>query len=105
VEQGEVRRRLDTASSVPPQYVLVLSGANYLAARRGRVIVCRVLPGSNPEDFVGVHRIRYTVDGISTIGIAVPELIAWLPRSGLAEPVGLVTDMRPILELVNDLFV
>jgi hypothetical protein len=103
VRQGEIRQRLDT-SSVTAQHVLVLSGPNHLAAETGRVIVCRVLPGVVPEDFAGVHRIRYIVDGVTTIGIVVPELITWLPRSGLSEPVGLVTDPRPVLNLVYALF-
>jgi hypothetical protein len=103
VQQGEVRQRLDTALPVPP-YVLVLSGRNHLAGHTGRVIVCRVLPGVSPDDFAGFHRISYKADGVTTIGVAVPELIAWLPRSGLAEPVGLVTDMRPVLDLVHALF-
>ena len=103
MKQGEIRQRLDTASTVA-QYVLVLSGMNYLAARQGRVVVCRVLPGTAPDEFVGVHRISYTADGVTTIGVAVPELIAWLPRSGLGEPVGLVSNMRPLLNLLHTLF-
>ncbi len=102
MRQGEIRQRLDLESSIP-QYVLVLSGRTYLAGPTGRVIVCRVLPGAS-EDFPGVQRISYAVDGVTTIGVAVPELMTWLPRSGLAEPVGLVTDMRPILGLVHALF-
>jgi hypothetical protein len=103
VRQGEIRYRLDTEPS-PPQYVLVLSGPSHLAANTGRVIVCRVLPGSIPEDFAGVRRVSYTVNGTATIGVAVPELLAWLPRSVLSEPVGLVTDMKPVLALVRALF-
>jgi hypothetical protein len=103
VRQGEIRYRLDT-SSATPQHVLVLSGPSHLAADTGRVIVCRVLPGVLPEDFAGVHRISYAVDGVTTIGIVVPELIGWLPRSGLSEPVGLVTDLRPVRTLVDALF-
>jgi hypothetical protein len=103
VRQGEIRYRLDT-SSPTPQHVLVLSGPNHLAADTGRVIVCRVLPGVLPDDFAGVHRISYTADGVTTIGIVVPELIGWLPSSGLSEPVGLVADLRPVRALVDALF-
>jgi len=103
VQQGEIRQRLDIASPLP-QYVLVLSGENHLAASTGRVIVCRVLAGVSPEDFAGFHRVSYTVEGVTTIGVAVPELIAWLPRSGLAEPVGLVTDTHALRTVVTALF-
>jgi hypothetical protein len=103
VRQGEIRQRLDT-NSPTPQHVLVLSGPSHLGADTGRAIVCRVLPGSVPENFAGVHRVTYLVDGVTTIGLAVPELLAWLPRSGLSEPVGLVTDMVPVLGLVDALF-
>lgn len=103
MRQGEIRERLDTGSAIP-LYVLVLSNADHLAAPTGRVIVCRVLPGVSPADFAGFHRISYTVDDVTTIGVAVPELITWLPRSGLGEPVGLVPDMRPVLNLVRALF-
>jgi hypothetical protein len=85
--------------------MLVLSGPSHLAADTGRVVVCRVLPGSVPEDFAGVHSVTYTnADGVSTIGVAVPELVAWLPRSALSAPVGLVANMRPVLTLVRSLF-
>lgn len=103
MQQGEIRQRLDTGSAIP-HYVLVLSNADHLAAPTGRVIVCRVLQGVSPEDFSGFHRISYTLAGVTTIGVAVPELIAWMPRSGLGEPVGLVPDMRPVLSLVRTLF-
>lgn len=100
--QGEIRQRLDLETPTP-QYVLVLSGNSYLSGPTSRVIVCRVLPGAS-EDFPGVQRVNYIVSGVTTIGVAVPELMTWLPRSGLAEPVGLVTEMRPILGLVHALF-
>jgi len=54
---------------------MVLSGPSHLAGDTGRVVVCRVLPGASPDDFSGFHRVSYTVDGVSTIGLAVPELI------------------------------
>lgn len=74
-------------------------------ANTGRVIACRVLPGSMPEDFAGVHAVAYTdQNGVSTIGVAVPELLDWYPRSALSQPAGLVTDMRPVMALVWNLF-
>jgi hypothetical protein len=104
VRQGEIRRRLDTTTSVP-RYVLVLSGPSHLMADTGRVIACKVIPGSLPEDFAGVHAVAYTdQDGVSTIGIAVPELLDWYPRAALSQPAGVVQDMRPVLSLVQALF-
>jgi len=104
VRQGEIRQRLDTTVAVP-QYLLVLSGQIYNAADTGRVIACRVLPVAPPEDFAGVRPVSYTnLDGISTIGIAVPELLDWYPRSALGAPVGVVADMRPVMILVRSLF-
>jgi hypothetical protein len=103
VQQGEIRRRLDTVGPVP-LFVMVLSGPNHLAGDTTRVVVCRVLPGASPEDFSGFHRVSYTFDGVSTIGLAVPELIEWYPRSALSEPVGLATTVPACLRLVNALF-
>jgi hypothetical protein len=102
VRQGEIRRRLDTGGPIP-FYVMVLSGPQHLAADTGRVVVCRVIPAAGTEDFPAMHRVSYTADGMSTIGFAVPELIEWYPRSALSEPVGLVKDTRPILNLVHAL--
>lgn len=79
---------LATASTVPI-HVLVLSGAQYLAADKGRVVVCQVIPGAVPDDFTAVHRVRYQPENeLDTIGLAVPDLIDWYPVSALGEPVG-----------------
>jgi hypothetical protein len=86
-------------------YVMVLSGREHLAADTGRVVVCRVVPGSAPEDFAGVHSVSYTDEaGVTTIGLAIPELIEWYPRSALSRPVGLATNVRGVLTLVHALF-
>ncbi|MGH8922502.1 MAG: hypothetical protein ACRD0H_29890 [Actinomycetes bacterium] len=104
MRQGEIRRLLATASTVP-LHVLVLSGPRYLAAGKGRVVVCRVIPGAVPDDFTSVHRIRYQPEnGVDTMGLAVPDLIDWYPVSALGEPVGFVLDMGPLLRLVDALF-
>ena len=104
MRQGEIRPLLATASTVPI-HVLVLSGPRYLAAGKGRVVVCRVLPGAVPDDFTSVHRVSYQPDGgVDTIGLAVPDLIDWYPASALGEPVGLVPDMGPVVRLVGALF-
>jgi hypothetical protein len=104
VRQGEIRRRLDTTGPIP-FYVMVLSGPNHLAADTGRVVVCRVIPGGGQESFVGVQSVAYTdPNGVATIGLVVPELVEWYPRSGLSEPVGLLKDVRSVLDLVRVLF-
>ncbi|MFJ4654133.1 toxin [Nocardia sp. NPDC088792] len=89
----------------PAAYVVVLSGPRYLAAKKGRVVVCRVVPGVVPEDFTSVHRVRYRDEkGTDTIGVAVPDLIHWIPESGLGQVAGLVADMPELLRTVGALF-
>jgi hypothetical protein len=104
LKQGEIRRLLATASTVPI-YALVLSGPRYLAAGKGRVVVCQVVPGVVPDDFTSVHRVSYQSEGgVDTIGLAVPDLIDWYPTSALGEPVGSVLDMAPVVRLMESLF-
>jgi hypothetical protein len=104
VRQGEIRLLNAVPAGSPPP-VLVLSGAAYNLAGKGRVIVCKIVPGSVPEEFTTVHRVVYTgADGTDVIALAVPELIDWFPVSALSEPVGLVRNMRPVLATVGSLF-
>lgn len=104
MRQGEIRRLLAT-TSVVPIYVLVLSGPRYLAAGKGRVVACQVVPGVVPDDFTSVHRVSYQPEaGVDTIGLAVPDLIDWYPASALGEPVGSVPDMAPMVRLAEALF-
>jgi hypothetical protein len=104
LRQGQIRRLLSAASAVD-LHVLVLSGSRYLAAGKGRVVACQVVPGAVPEDFTSVHRVRYQpAGGVDTIGLAVPDLIDWYPASALGEPVGFVADMGPMVRLVDALF-
>lgn len=103
MRQGEIRPRLDTGPHAA--YVVVLSGPRYLSAGKGRVVVCRVVPGVIPDDFTSMHRVRYRDnDGTETIGVAVPDLIHWIPESGLGDPVGTVTDLPALQNLVTALF-
>jgi len=104
LRQGEIRRLLAT-TSVIPIHVLVLSGPRYLAAGKGRVVACQVVPGAVPDDFTSVHRVSYQPDpGVDTIGLAVPDLIDWYPAAALGDPVGSVPDMGPVIRLVDALF-
>jgi hypothetical protein len=104
VKQGEVRKRLDMPAGVVFP-VVVLSGNAYNAAAKGRIVLCPVVPGVSSEDYRTVHRVSYTNgDGTDAIGLAVPEMICWLPVAALSEPIGLMKDMRPILGTVHALF-
>ncbi|NNH72345.1 toxin [Nocardia uniformis] len=103
MQQGEIRPRRDAGP--PTSYVVVLSGPRYLSAGKGRVVVCRIVPGVVPDDFTSVHRVRYRdPDGTETIGVAVPDLVHWIPESGLGEPVGTVSDLPALVNLVGALF-
>ncbi|RDI61716.1 hypothetical protein [Nocardia pseudobrasiliensis] len=86
-------------------HVLVLSGPRYLAAGKGRVVVCQVVPGAVPDDFTSVCRVSYRdADGVDTIGLAVPDLIDWYPMSALGDRVGMVSDTTALIRLVEALF-
>lgn len=103
MQQGEIRSRLDAGPVTA--YVVVLSGPRYLAAKKGRAVVCRVVPGVVPEDFTSVHRVRYRdANGTDTIGVAVPDLIHWIPESGLGPVAGHVTDLPELLRTAGALF-
>jgi hypothetical protein len=92
-------------SSTVPQYAVVLSGPIHLSANTGRVITCRIIPGAARDDFVGVQQVTYNgADGVTTIGLAVPELVEWHPASGLGPSVGTVGNSHNILRLVHSLF-
>lgn len=104
MKQGEIRKRLDMpAGALFP--VMVLSGEAYNKAAKGRVVLCPVVPGISAADYATVHRVAYTDDdGTDTIGLAIPEMIFWLPVSALSEPIGFTKDFRPVLDTVQALF-
>lgn len=103
MKQGEIRQLLSTGPNAPI-YLLVLSGPRYLDAGKGRVVVCRIVPGSVPDDFTAVHRVTYQANGVDTIGLAVPDLIEWYPVSALGEPLGFISNMAPMVRLAEALF-
>jgi mRNA-degrading endonuclease toxin of MazEF toxin-antitoxin module len=80
VRQGEIWERGDR-----PILALILSSDLYNEAGPGRVIVCPVVPGEPlPAD-------EFTADVPITAplkGMVLPELIEWLPASGLTHPRG-----------------
>jgi mRNA-degrading endonuclease toxin of MazEF toxin-antitoxin module len=103
LKQGEIRKRLDMpAGALFP--VMVLSGEAYNKAAKGRVVLCPVVPGVSAGDYATVHRVSYADNGTDTIGLAIPEMIFWLPVSALSEPIGFSKDMRPVLDTVQALF-
>lgn len=103
MKQGEIRPLLADISPTR-RYVLVVSGPNYLAAGKGRVVACKVVPGVVPDEFTSVHRVSYRAeDGVDTIGLAVPDLIDWYPAAAMGEPVGHVSDMAPVIKLLTSL--
>ncbi|ABW11304.1 MULTISPECIES: transcriptional modulatorof MazE/toxin MazF [unclassified Parafrankia] len=80
MQQGEVWARADA-----PAHALIVSADLYNRAGTGRVVTCPVIPGEPlPHD-------DYAADaGITTPirGTILPELVAWMPVSGLSHPLG-----------------
>jgi mRNA-degrading endonuclease toxin of MazEF toxin-antitoxin module len=77
---GDIAPRCDTDREL---YVGVLSNPIHLAAETGRVIICPFIPGQIPND---VMAMVVAVDNPQ--GTLLPELVQWLPRSALDEPIG-----------------
>lgn len=77
---GDIVPRRDTDQEL---YVVVLSNAIHLAAATGRVITCAFIPGEIPSGtmatIVAVQQPK---------GVALPELVQWLPVAALDEPIG-----------------
>jgi mRNA-degrading endonuclease toxin of MazEF toxin-antitoxin module len=80
VRQGEIWERGDR-----PTLALVLSSDLYNEAGPGRVIVCPVVPG---EPLPGEEFAADVPIAAPLKGTVLPELIEWLPASGLTHPRG-----------------
>ena len=95
MRQGEIWERGDR-----PTLALILSSDLYNEAGPGRVIVCPVRPGEPlpSEDFTADIAISAPL-----LGTVLPELIEWLPVSGLTHPRGAVSpeDWRHIDQVVR----
>ena len=82
INSGDITPRRDSDHEL---YVAVLSNAFHLAADTGRVITCPFIPGQLPDStmamVVAVERPQ---------GILLPELVQWLPRAALDEPIGTI---------------
>lgn len=80
ITPGDITPRRDTDQEL---YVVVLSNSIHLAAATGRVITCPFIPGEIPSS---------TMAMVATVqqpkGVALPELVQWLPAAALDEPIG-----------------
>lgn len=77
---GDVVPRCDTDHEL---YVVVLSNSIHLAADTGRVITCPFIPGALPDAAMAM-----VVASAQPEGVALPELVQWLPVAALDQPVG-----------------
>lgn len=82
ISPGDIAPRRDTEQEL---YVVVLSNVIHLAAGTGRVIACPFIPGRIPEESLAM-----VVSVKQPDGVALPELIQWLPISALDAPIGSV---------------
>lgn len=79
IAPGDVAPRRDSNTEL---YVVVLSNAIHLAAGTGRVIVCPFIPGGTTTGMAMV------VTAPRPAGVALPELVQWLPEVALDQPIG-----------------
>lgn len=77
---GDIAPRRDTDQDL---YVVVLSNAIHLAAGTGRVVTCPYIPGRIPDDSMAMVVAVKEPDGV-----ALPELIQWLPIAALDDTIG-----------------
>jgi mRNA-degrading endonuclease toxin of MazEF toxin-antitoxin module len=97
IAPGDICPRRDTSHEF---YVVVLSNSIHLAADTGRVITCPYIPGQIPDTAMAlVVRVEQPE------GVALPELVQWLPTAALDEPIGNIdiTALRATTGLVTAL--
>ena len=68
-------------------YVAVLSNALHLAADTGSVMTCPFIPGPLPDSAMAM-----VVAVEQPQGTLLPELVQWLPRAALDEPIGTIDE-------------
>jgi mRNA-degrading endonuclease toxin of MazEF toxin-antitoxin module len=97
IAPGDIAPRRDTNHEV---YVVVLSNSIHLAADTGRVITCPYIPGQIPDTALAL-----VVRVGQPEGVALPELVQWLPTAALDEPIGNVgmTALRETTTLMTAL--
>ncbi|MCA2244886.1 MULTISPECIES: toxin [unclassified Mycobacterium] len=80
IRPGDIVPRRDAKSEM---FVIVLSNPIHLAAETGRVITCPYIPGEIPNATMAM-----VVPVADPNGVALPELVQWLPTAALDEPIG-----------------
>lgn len=80
ITPGDIVPRRDANNDM---FVIVLSNAIHLAAETGRVIACPYIPGEIPTATMAM-----VVPVSNPTGVALPELVQWLPTAALDEPIG-----------------
>ncbi|OBB94616.1 hypothetical protein [Mycolicibacterium peregrinum] len=80
IRPGDIVPRRDTKNEM---FVIVLSNPIHLAAETGRVITCPYIPGEIPNATMAM-----VVPVRDPNGVALPELVQWLPTAALDQPVG-----------------
>jgi mRNA-degrading endonuclease toxin of MazEF toxin-antitoxin module len=97
IAAGDVVPRRDVN---PEVFVVVLSNTIHIAANTGRVIACPFIPGQIPDGAMAL-----VVPTAQPQGVAVPELVQWLPTAALDESIGNVGShaRQELTALVNAL--
>lgn len=80
IRPGDIVPRRDAKNDM---FVIVLSNPIHLAAETGRVITCPYIPGEIPTATMAM-----VVPVSNPNGVALPELVQWLPTAALDEPIG-----------------
>lgn len=80
IRPGDIVPRRDANNDM---FVIVLSNPIHLAAETGRAITCPYIPGEIPTATMAM-----VVPVSNPNGVALPELVQWLPTAALDEPIG-----------------
>ena len=80
IRPGDIAPRRDSDHEL---YVTLLPNDIHLPADTGRVITCPFIPGQIPDTTMAMIVATTKPDGV-----VLPELIQWLPRVALDEPIG-----------------
>lgn len=97
IRPGDIAPRRDTKNDM---FVIILSNPIHLAAETSRVITCPYIPGEIPDTTMAM-----VVPVTNPTGVALPELVQWLPAAALDEPIGNIgpTALRETTTLVTAL--
>lgn len=97
IAPGDIAPRRDSEHEL---YVAVSSNGIHLAADTGRVITCPFIPGRIPDQATAM-----VVPVRQPEGTLLPELVQWLPRAALDEPIGAIgaANLRRVAAVVTAL--